>query len=197
MNASAFPIPSEELVLLLDAGGSIIGSQSKRTVHHDKTPLHLAFSCYIFAKNQVLVTRRSLAKSVFPGVWTNSCCGHPAPGESLRSAVRRRAFAELGIEIENIRLVIPNFEYSASHGGIWENERCPVLFADVSSNSVVCPDPQEVDDWEWVDWNIFRHQVLVGGFDVSPWCRKQICELEDADNSGTPGIDSLPPAAFL
>lgn len=166
-----------ELVVLLDEEGNAIGTADKRAVHHHDTPLHLAFSCYLFdASGRVLLTRRALDKTTWPGVWTNSCCGHPAPSETLDEAVLRRVRQELGIEAQDLRLLLPTFRYRAAMPeGIVENEMCPVLVATTSETPR--PDPAEVVAFEWTDWDEFRAAVLDGTRDVSPWCAQQVAEL--------------------
>ena len=78
----------DDEVVLLDEAGSPIGRALKSAAHGPDTALHLAFSCHVVnALGEVLVTRRALTKQAWPGVWTNSFCGHPAPGESLDDAV--------------------------------------------------------------------------------------------------------------
>ena len=78
----------EESVVLLDEEGRHIGSAAKSAYITSATPLHLGFSCYLFdTDGRVLITRRALGKHTLPGVWTNSFCGHPAPGEPIEAAV--------------------------------------------------------------------------------------------------------------
>ena len=81
-----------DLVVLLDDEGREIGTAPKSSVHGTDTALHLAFSCHVLnADGQVLVTRRALDKRTWPGVWSNSFCGHPRPAEPVMDAVHRRA----------------------------------------------------------------------------------------------------------
>jgi isopentenyl-diphosphate delta-isomerase len=190
--------PTEDVVLL-DEAGNAVGSAPKATTHHADTPLHLAFSCYVFDdRGRLLLTRRALEKRTFPGVWTNSFCGHPAPGEELFDAVRRRGGEELGLVLDDLRLVLPAFRYQATMAdGVRENELCPVFTARTTSEPT--PDPAEIADVEWAPWAAFRDRVITGEAEVSAWCALQVPDLarrEEAEARFTPGsYDELPPAA--
>ena len=184
-----------ESVVLLDEEGRAAGTADKVKVHSAHTPLHLAFSCYLFdSDGAVLVTRRALHKRSFPGVWTNSCCGHPAPGEPIDDAVRRRVEQELGLQVTDLRLVLPRFRYRAEQDGLVENEMCPVFVAD--ARAVLRPDPDEVAEARWEPWRPFRAGVLDGSRAVSTWCREQVAQLpEDLQHAPAASWDDLPPAA--
>lgn len=189
----------EEHVVLVDESGAAIGTAPKRTVHHESTPLHLAFSCYVFgADGRLLLTQRAPTKRTWPDVWTNTACGHPASGETAAEAVRRRCDEELGLQLEALRLVLPAFRYRAvMSSGVVENELCPVFTATIVHDPV--SDPSEVAATEWVDWAPFRDDVLTGRRAVSPWCVEQVRALVELgpDPSAWPTRDEseLPPAA--
>ncbi len=103
-----------EHVILLDEQDQPAGMLEKYAAHTLDTPLHLAFSCWLFnQQGQFLVTRRSLGKKAWPGVWTNSVCGHPQQGETFEQAVTRRCRFELGVEIADIAPIHPAFRYRA------------------------------------------------------------------------------------
>lgn len=168
----------DERVVLVDDGGRAIGTEAKAAVHHAATPLHLAFSSYVVdPAGRVLLTRRALHKSTWPGVWTNSCCGHPLPDEPVEHAVRRRLADELGIAVPSVDLVLPEFRYRAVMAtGIVENEICPVYRAWWTGDPT--PNPAEVADYRWASWTEVRRIP-----DLSPWCLLQLDELpaEPAD----------------
>ena len=76
----------------------------------------------------MLLTRRALAKPTWPGVWTNTCCGHPRPDEPIPAAIARRLDHELGMAVDGLECVLPDFAYRATDvSGIVENEVLPGL----------------------------------------------------------------------
>ncbi|MCY0903691.1 isopentenyl-diphosphate Delta-isomerase [Arthrobacter sp. H14-L1] len=169
---------SIELVRLMDDEGNDVGVADKRTVHTSTTPLHLAFSCHIFDRyGRTLVTRRALTKPTWPGVWTNSFCGHPAPGESMEDAIRRRADEELRMTISAPTAVLPDFRYRAvDASGIVENEICPVYRADYPGDpqGQLDPHPGEVSEWAWLEPAKLAQSVTGAPFAFSPWLVSQL-----------------------
>ncbi|EAR26022.1 isopentenyl-diphosphate delta-isomerase [marine actinobacterium PHSC20C1] len=167
----------EQVVLLSDAGDHI-GVADKARVHTKETALHLAFSCHIYnAEGEVLVTRRALSKLTWPGVWTNSFCGHPSPGEDMADAITRRAKYELGIAISELQLVLPDFRYRAvDSSGIVENEICPVYRAVTADE--IAPNPDEVAEFDWVDPQSLHSAVAATPFAFSPWLGWQLEQLD-------------------
>jgi isopentenyl-diphosphate delta-isomerase len=169
----------EQVVLLADDGTSI-GTADKATVHCTETPLHLAFSCHLSDDaGRLLVTRRALSKRTWPGVWTNSFCGHPAPGEPMLEAIARRAQEELGLTVSALEVAVPDFRYLATDaGGIVENEICPVYTA--TTGDEVLPDPDEVAEFRWVDPVRLADAVAAAPWAFSPWLTLQLPALAAA-----------------
>ncbi|GAB3268182.1 isopentenyl-diphosphate delta-isomerase [Arthrobacter pigmenti] len=171
--------PTRELVVLADDGGNPVGTAAKASVHTGQTPLHLAVSCYVFDEDgRLLVTRRALGKKAWPGVWTNSFCGHPLPEETSVAAVHRRAFEELGISLQQLELVLPDFRYRATDAsGVVENEVCPVYTARTTNEPVANTD--EVAEWRWVDPVGFIRATKQAPWAFSPWSVWQLAQLKE------------------
>ena len=173
------------LVVLLDEAGRPCGTARKDEGHSRDTPLHLAFSCWVFDDDgHVLVTRRSPAKLTWPGVWTNSFCGHPEPGEDLADAVHRRGWDELGARLADVRSVLPEFRYRAvSASGIVENEVCPVYTARLAS--ALDPHPDEVADVRWMTVDDLRERTVAEPGLYSPWMLDQLAQLAQLGQPGS------------
>ncbi|MGH3671198.1 MAG: isopentenyl-diphosphate Delta-isomerase [Pseudonocardiaceae bacterium] len=164
----------DQPVVLLDDRLSPIGQMPKSQVHHTQTPLHRGFSCYIFdASEQLLMTRRATSKQTWPGVWTNTCCGHPLLDEPVTQAATRRLQDELGLTLTHSEVALPEFRYRVvAPDGVVENEFCQVLVGAV--DGVPMPDPTEVLEYRWAPW----HQVVTlaetAPWAISPWAALQI-----------------------
>ena len=171
-------VTTPEQVVLLTPDGRPCGVADKATVHGAVTPYHFAFSCYVFdPAGRFLVSRRALDKKTWPGVWTNSCCGHPAPGEDAADAVVRRLGQELALRPVALALALPAFSYRAAMDGVEEHELCPVFLARVDAEPV--PNPDEVAETRWWVWPAFVAAARAQGSAISPWAREQVAQLVD------------------
>lgn len=163
----------KEQVVLVDENNKKLGLEDKYQVHTGETPLHRGFSMFIFnSKGELLLQQRSDKKITWPSVWSNSVCGHPADGESPQEAAKRRADFELGmqIELDEIKLILPNYRYRYEHKGVVENEICPVMvaFGDYKFN----PNPDEVKDVRFVKWGDFLEEISKAN-EYSEWCQEE------------------------
>ncbi len=165
-----------EEVVLLDDAHRPVGTAPKAEVHTADTPLHLAVSCYVLGDDgRLLLTRRALAKKTWPGVWTNSFCGHPAPGEGFVDAIARRAGQELGFEVSGVTEVLPEFRYRAvDASGVVENEFCPVYVARAAGQPR--PLPSEVAEFAWIAPEELFATARTAPFLLSPWLLEQVAE---------------------
>jgi isopentenyl-diphosphate delta-isomerase len=176
MNQIVEQVVHVEHVVLVDDFGVAIGIAGKREVHTFDTALHRAFSCHLFNEaGDVLVTRRALGKLTWPGVWTNSFCGHPSPDETTEDAIVRRGLNELGATVTGLEVVLPNFRYRAvDASGIVENEICPVYRGVIVGE--LHPNPDEVAEWAWVSPASLAAAATATPFAFSPWLVWQLGE---------------------
>lgn len=169
---------SDDLVVLVDEHDQPVGTAPRASVHTADTPLHRAFSMYLRDQHgRVLLTRRALTKTTWPGVWTNSACGHLRPGEDAYQAAERRIPEELGVHPEQVEMVLPNFRYRATDAsGLVEHELCPVLVGTIDAEALR-PAPDEVADHVWVQWDELRRVAEATPGLLSPWSVLQIRQL--------------------
>ncbi|MBS1556793.1 MAG: isopentenyl-diphosphate Delta-isomerase [Bacteroidetes bacterium] len=137
-------------VILVDSEDNAIGTMEKMEAH-EKGLLHRAFSVLIFnSKGQMLLQKRARSKYHSGGLWTNTCCSHPAPNESVAEAAKRRLKEEMGIDAE------PKFDYKFTYKtpldqNLVEHEVDHVFTATFDGKPVI--NTSEVEDWKFVDVN--------------------------------------------
>ncbi|MFQ0830831.1 isopentenyl-diphosphate Delta-isomerase [Serratia fonticola] len=173
---------TQQHVVLLDEQGQPTGVMEKYAAHQRQTPLHLAFSSWIFnPQGELLITRRALSKKAWPGVWTNSVCGHPQWQESAEHAIEQRCLYEVGLSVEQITAVAPDFRYCETDAsGIMENEICPVYAA--LATGVVAARADEVMDFHWVDLPALIAAVTATPWAFSPWMVQQLANAKTEQN---------------
>ena len=143
-------------VVLVTKSGEQIGVEDKISAHQ-KGLLHLAFSVMIYrdtpAGKEYLLQQRALSKYHSGGLWTNTCCSHPFPGEPFQLAAARRLYDELGIVGALNMTLQDSFYYRAElDNDLIEHEIDQGILS--SRQLIYPPNQDEVMDWRW--WSQMR-----------------------------------------
>jgi isopentenyl-diphosphate delta-isomerase len=157
-----------EQVILVDERDRELGVAEKMRAHREGM-LHRAFSVFVFdSRGRLLLQKRARAKYHSGGLWSNTACGHPRPGEETRAAALRRLGEEMSfvcelrrsfgfiyrVELEN-RLVEHEFDHVFV--GCFDGEPAP--------------DSAEVETWAWVGMEELRRDLLQRPEQYSYWLR--------------------------
>jgi isopentenyl-diphosphate delta-isomerase len=138
----------DEPLILVDEGNRAIGTAGKMAVHRAGL-LHRAFSIFIVdARGRIVLQQRSAKKYHSAGLWANSCCGHPRPGERTLAAAQRRLHEELGISSPLLFGFHARYQCDLDHG-MHENEFVYVYFGPLIGETR--PEPDEVSGVEFAD----------------------------------------------
>jgi isopentenyl-diphosphate delta-isomerase len=143
-------------VVLVDTEDREIGRMEK-LLAHQKGLLHRAFSVFLFnSKGEMLIQRRALDKYHSAGLWSNTCCSHPKPDESIEDAANRRLQEEMGMQavLEKNGHIVYRAEFE---NGLVEHELDHVFVG--SSDQVPMPDPSEVFQYRYVSPDELREEV--------------------------------------
>ncbi|GGV82301.1 MULTISPECIES: isopentenyl-diphosphate Delta-isomerase [Streptomyces] len=138
------------LLELVDEDGVTIGTAEKLAAHQPPGRLHRAFSVFLFDdQGRLLLQQRALGKYHSPGVWSNTCCGHPYPGEAPFAAAARRTYEELGISPALLREAgTVRYNHPDPLSGLVEQEYNHLFVGLV--RAPLRPDPDEVGDTAFV-----------------------------------------------
>lgn len=135
---------NKEEVVLVDEFDNELGFMEKMEAHQ-KGVLHRAFSIFIFnSKGEILLQKRSAKKYHSGGLWSNTCCSHPRPYESLKNATERRLKEEMGMNTK----VFPAFSFqyrSNLDHNLIEHELDHVFIG--YSNDIPVPNINEVEGY--------------------------------------------------
>ena len=155
-----------EDVILVDENDNEIGTIEKIEAH-EKSLLHRAFSVFVFnSKSQVLLQKRSESKYHSSGLWTNTCCGHPRPGELVMDAALRRLNEEMGFKCPIAHQF--SFIYKTPfENGLTEYELDHVFFGRYEDFPE--PNPLEASDWKYMDFEMVKSDAIKQPEQYTTW----------------------------
>ncbi|MEO7990495.1 MAG: isopentenyl-diphosphate Delta-isomerase [Chryseolinea sp.] len=157
-----------EHVILVDEFDNAIGTMEKLEAHQ-KGILHRAFSVLLFnSKGEILLQKRAIGKYHSGGLWTNTCCSHPLPGESMEEATRRKLIQEMGIDLK------PEFAYKFIYktnldDNLIEHEYDHVFIGTHDGDPII--NDEEVEDWKFTDLSSLRIDVKENPEAYTYWFR--------------------------
>lgn len=167
-----------EEVVLVDEDDREAGSAGKLAAHEDGGTLHRAFSVFVFdTAGRLLLQRRAQGKYHFAGLWTNTCCGHPRPGQSVEEAASRRLWEEMGITPALTRVTSFVYEASDPESGLTEREYDHVFLG--YGDGDPAPEPEEASDWAWIYPEELARNLAEGPDRYTPWLPLAVARLRE------------------
>jgi isopentenyl-diphosphate Delta-isomerase len=164
-----------EYVILVDELDRETGVMEKMKAH-EKAMLHRAFSVFLFnSKGEMLLQQRALSKYHSGGLWTNTCCSHPRPGELNMDAAKRRTFEELGFH-PDVRHAF-SFTYKAEFdNGLTEHEFDHVFVG--RYEGPIHPNPSEVSAYCYKSMDAIRLEMAREPHLYTEWFKIAFHEVE-------------------
>jgi len=174
----------EQLLVLCDKNGNILGSATREECHKDDGKTHLAFMAFLFDKDKkVILTKRSKEKSLWANYWDASIVSHVLIGEIPEAAAKRRGKEELGVETDFKD--VGAFYYFAKHGDSAENEFCHVLIG--KTDKEIFPNPVEIEAIEKISPAQLKEKIKKNPDSYTPWLK---LALEKMKLHGLPPVVS-------
>lgn len=167
---------AEEEIILVNERDEPTGVASKMLVH-EKGWLHRAFSVFVFDKEgRLLLQRRADGKYHCGGLWTNTCCSHPRPGEETERAAHRRLQEEMGFDTELEKIF--HFTYKAPFdNGLTEHEFDHVFAGEYEGP--LHPDPEEVGAYDYQHLYKIGQRIQQEPEVFTPWFRLALPQVEE------------------
>jgi len=165
-----------EKVILVDENDKQIGTEEKIKAHENGGKLHRAFSIFVFnSDGSLLLQQRAPSKYHFGSLWSNTCCGHPRPGEKIKDAAHRRLDEEFGFDTElkeNSSLVynadftngLTEREFDHSFVGIFDGDPRP--------------NPEEIGDYKWISVDDLEKDIEKNPDKYTPWFKMFISKID-------------------
>jgi len=159
----------KEELLIVNIQDRILGKGSKTEIHSEKGILHRAITVFIFNKrSELLITKRSDKKRLWPNIWESSCSTHVHKGETYEQSGEKRLQQELGFSCPLKFLFKFKYKAKYKHIGI-ENEICGLLFG--RYNKEILPNSKEIKDYKWISINQLKKNIKDAPKNYAPWLK--------------------------
>ncbi len=157
---------SREYVILVDEADNELGVEEKMKAHEEGR-LHRAFSIVIInSRKQLLLQQRARTKYHCGGLWTNTCCSHPRPGEALEEAIHRRLKEEMGIDCQLKKVL--KFKYKTEFSnGLTEHEIDHVYTGRYDKNPII--NKTEAEAFKWISIQDLKKDITLNPQKYTPW----------------------------
>lgn len=163
-----------EKLILVDRRDRQVGTMEKLEAHR-KGRLHRCFSIFLMnGKGQTLLQRRALSKYHSGGLWSNSCCGHPRPGEHTVKAAERRLREEFGIAC-SLKKIHHFLYWTKFKNGLTEHEFDHVLAG--YFDGIPQPDPKEILEWKWMSLNELQTDIASSPESYTYWVKACLADV--------------------
>jgi isopentenyl-diphosphate delta-isomerase len=160
--------PDHEKVVLVDEADHEIGIDHKERAHRQGR-LHRAFSVFVFDRlGRLLLQQRARDKYHSGGLWSNTCCSHPRPGEAVMAAAHRRLREEMGFDCP-LRWSFAFIYEAPVGGGLVEHEYDHVCVGSFDGEPAC--DSREVAAWRWETVDVVRQDIAVRPDAYAVWFR--------------------------
>lgn len=165
---------AQDRVVLVDEHDRETGTEWKLPAHENGL-LHRAFSIFIFnARGEALLQRRAMEKYHSGGLWTNTCCSHPRPGEAVEAAAHRRLREEMGFDCALTHAFHFIYRAELDHG-LTEHEFDHVFLGEYNQPPVL--NTHEVCDWRWIPPDALDAEMAARPQDFTVWFKIAWAEL--------------------
>ncbi len=161
-------------IIIVDKNDNVLRTESKEKAHLNSGIMHRAITIFIFnEKNQLLITKRSKFKKLWPLVWESSCSTHPFEDETYIQSGERRLLQELGFSCQLKSL--SKFKYKSRYKNRGsENELCSLLLG--KYNGIIKPDWKEVANFKWIFLKDLKKEIKKNPKQYAPWLKIVIKE---------------------
>jgi len=160
-----------EEVILVDEADNQIGTAEKLQAHKEGK-LHRCFSAFVFnSEGKLLLQQRAKSKYHSGGLWSNTCCSHPRPGEAVEAAAHRRLKEELGFDCP-LKEAFTFIYKTKFDNGLFEHEFDHVFIGKFDGSPI--PNPEEVESWTWVSLAELKKDIKENPENYTYWLKVSI-----------------------